>query len=163
MVGALWSSGSPGCTTSGGDVVFNINAPITHSQLDVDTGGFAMGHNVRVGGSAIITIDAIVTQSRQIIQNASSLDYQQKGQFEMLVVDFERELNKLNAAHAAEAGLLANRLKEVAEVLGRPKRDRSLLEMSAEGLKSAARAVKEIVPDLLVVAEKIASFVVGFG
>ena len=130
-----------------------------------EVGVLQMGTQIFTQGSAIVSIGSTITNSKQIIQALPSLRTEEKSQLTELAEEFERQVNKLQETHAAEAALLGKRLEEVLEALNRPKDEHSkpLLRMTVDGLKSAAHAVKEIVPDVLSAANQIALFLIGQG
>ena len=72
--------------------------------------------------------------------------------------EFSAKLSQADAKHASDVELLKKRLEELAQQVTKPtaERKKSLLEMSAKGLKDAATAVGEIVPGLIATAEKVA-------
>jgi hypothetical protein len=140
---------------SASQTVFNIK----------NSGDIHMAPQISTQGPAIITIGSTIANSKQIIQTLPSLRTEERTQLTELVEEFGHQVEKLQETHAAEAALLAKRLEEALEAFNRPKDDRGrpLVRMTVDGLKSAAHAVKEIVPDLLSAANQIALFLVGQG
>ena len=115
------------------------------------------------GSNNITNVDADLKNVQQQIGNVSTLAEDQKKQLEELVEEFRKELVKVGDDHLAEAELISGRLEEVVASAAKPpeQRKKGILELSVNGLKDAAKAVATVVPTLLPVAEKIATFVLG--
>jgi hypothetical protein len=126
-------------------------------------GDVHMGHNINVGGPAIINIDAVLTNVTQTIGNAPGLDPTQKSELESLVQTMKKELDQLKASHSDETKEIAEALEKAVANASKPpaERKQSLLQLSAKGLKDAAELVKDTAPSLLATARLIANFIVG--
>jgi hypothetical protein len=126
-------------------------------------GDVQVGHNINVGGSAIINIDAVLTNVTQTIGNAPGLDPKQKSQLESLVQTMKKELDQLKVNHSDETKEIADALEKAVANASKPpaERKQSLLQLSAKGLKDAAELVKDTAPSLLATARLIADFIVG--
>jgi hypothetical protein len=126
-------------------------------------GGNHVTNNIKVGGSAIINIDSVLTNVTQTIGAASGLDSAQKSQLEALVQSLKAELDTLKASHADETKEIAEALEKAVTGAAKPPQERkkSLLQLSAKGLKDAAELVKDIAPTVLTTADRIAKFIVG--
>jgi nucleoid DNA-binding protein len=125
--------------------------------------GVNMGHNINVGNSAVITIDSILNNVRQTVEDSKHLDDEQKTQLEVLVRALTSDLERLNSTHADESKEISEALNKVVAIATKPPeaRKRSVLELSAKGLKEAATLVKDIAPSVLATAGLIAKFVTG--
>jgi hypothetical protein len=126
-------------------------------------GGTHVGHNINVGGSAIINIDAVLSNVTQTIGTAPGLDATQKSQLEALVQSLKTDLDKLKVSHADETNEIADALEKAVTNAAKPPQERkkSLLQLSARGLKEAAELVKDIAPSILTTADLIAKFILG--
>jgi hypothetical protein len=79
------------------------------------------------------------------------------------VQSLKAELDTLKASHADETKEIAEALEKAVTTAAKPPQERkkSLLQLSAKGLKDAAELVKDIAPAVLATAEQIAKFIVG--
>jgi hypothetical protein len=121
-----------------------------------------MGHNINVGGSAIINIDSTLTNVTQMIGDSPGLDAGQKSQLQSMVEGLKADLDTLKNTHTDEAKAIADALEKAVSTAARPEpeRKRSLLTLSAKGLKDAAELVKDTAPSILATATLIAKFIV---
>lgn len=126
-------------------------------------GDVQMGHRIKVGGSAIINIDSVLSNVTQTIGTAAGLDATQKTQLEALVQSLKADLDKLKASHADESKEIADALGKAIAHAAKPPQERkqSLLQLSAKGLKEAAELVKDAAPNILTTATLIAKFIAG--
>jgi hypothetical protein len=127
-------------------------------------GGIHVGHNINVGGSAIINIDSVIRNVVQVLGGAApGLDSEQKAKLEELVKSMKSELDKVKASHTDETRAIADALQKTVEQAVKPAQERknNLLRLSANGLKEAAELVKDVAPSILTTAGLIANFVVG--
>jgi hypothetical protein len=122
-----------------------------------------MGHNINVSGPAIVAIDSTLNNVYQTISTAEGLDANQKSQLEAMVESLRAELDGLKASHPDEAKEIADAVQKAVPTASRPpeERKKSLLQLSANGLKEAAELVKDIARTVLTTAGMIAKFVVG--
>jgi hypothetical protein len=147
-------------------VIQRFTGPLLASRIDqliYDIGDVHMGHKINVGGSAIINIDASLSNVMQTIGASAGLDSTQKSQLEALVQSLKTELEMLKASHADETKEIAEALEKAVTSATKPphERKKSLLQLSANGLKEAAALVKDIAPNVLTTADTIAKFIVG--
>lgn len=125
-------------------------------------GDIHVGHNVDVsGGSANISIDS--TNVTQAIQLSNSLDAPQKAQLDQLVASLNAELEKLKVSYAEEKEAIETALKTAVTSATKPQAERkkTILQVSAKGLKDAADLVKDIAPTVIATADLIAKFILG--
>ncbi len=127
-------------------------------------GEINMGHNINVTGPAIIAIDSTLNNVTQTI-GASGLDAEQKSKLDAMVESLRTELNFIKASHPDETKEIASALEKAVAHASKPsgERKKSMLELSAKGLKDAAETVRDIAPGVLLTAGLIAKFVVGLG
>lgn len=126
-------------------------------------GDVHMGHEINVGGSAIINIDSVLNNVAQTIGTAPGLDSEQKSRLEAMVQSLKTDLEKLKATHADEAKEIADALEKAVANAAKPPQERKqgILNLSAKGLKEAAELVKDTAPSILTTASLIAKFIVG--
>ena len=129
----------------------------------VHIGDNNVANNISVGGSAIININATLNNVTQTIGTAPGLDAAQKSELEGLVSALRSELDAVKASHADEAKEIADALAKAVSAASKPpeERKKSLLTLSAKGLKDAAELVADVAPKVLTTAALIAKFVTG--
>lgn len=99
----------------------------------------------------------------QTLSNAPGLDSAQESQLEALVLSLKADLANLKESHADETKEIAEALEKAVAKAAKPlqERKKSLLQLSAKGLKEAAELVKDTAPSILTAADQIAKFIVG--
>lgn len=122
-----------------------------------------MGHVINTGDRSIVNVESSLRNTQQVIGDSNHFTEAEKAQLDGLVSALRAEIASLAEAHAAEASLIAQRLDELLGLANHPKeqRKRSLLDISAKGLKEAAGALADIAPTVLDIAAKVAGFVLG--
>jgi|GEM_PF-4463425 len=122
-----------------------------------------MGHEISVGGSAIINIDSTLSNVTQTITTAPGLDSTQKSELQSLVLSLTRELDRLKASHPDEAQEIAGALDKAVANATKPEKERksNILQLSAKGLKEAAELVSDVAPKVLATAGLVAKFIIG--
>ena len=110
-----------------------------------------MGDNIQIGSNANVNIRSTINESKQIIGTPGLFSDDRGKSLAALVDEFEVELKKLEKEDPGQAKSLADHLHRVIEASRQTqeKGGRDLLQVSAEGLMSAAKAVASIVPTLL--------------
>ena len=143
--------------------VDRIDQLIQRSVINQNFGDVHMGHNIKVGGSAIINIDSALNNVTQTISDAPGLDPAQKSQLETLVMSLKADLAKLRESHGDEVKEIADALEKAVANAAKPPQERkkNLLQLSAKGLKEAAELVKDTAPSILTAADQIAKFIAG--
>ncbi len=147
-----------------GMVVVERIDKLVHEQ-NTFVGGIKMGHNINVTGPAVIAIDSTLSNVTQTIGAAPGLNASEKSKLETLVESLKTELDSIKASHPDEAREIASAVEKAVAHASKPsgERKRSMLELSAKGLKDAAETVKDIAPAVLTTAGLIVRFVVGLG
>jgi hypothetical protein len=151
-------------TSYGGTIhVDRIDQLLQTSVSTHNYGDIHVGHKIKVGGSAIINIDSVLNNVTQTIEAARGLNDAQKSQLEALVSSFKTELQAVEATHAEEAKEITTALEKAVGNAAKPdaERKKSILEVSAKGLKEAAELVKDVAPAVIMIAGQIAKFIVG--
>ena len=89
----------------------------------------------------------------------------EKSKLETMVESLKAELASTKASHPDEAREIASAVEKAVAHASKPsgERKKSMLELSAKGLRDAAETVKDIAPAVLTTAGLIAKFVVGLG
>jgi hypothetical protein len=140
-----------------------IDSVVQESTTTQNYGDVHMGHEISVGGSAIINIDSTLSNVTQTIGAASGLDAAQKSNLDAMVQSLKTDLDRLKANYPDEANEIAGALEKAVTNAVRPPRERkrSLLQLSAKGLKEAAELLGEAAPSIIATAGLIAKFIVG--
>ena len=122
-----------------------------------------MGHNVSIGGNAIINIDSTLNNVSQTIGTAPGLDVQQKTELDRLVQSLKAQLDAVKSTHTEEVTAIVEAAQKAVVAASKPpaERKRSILQLSADGLVAAAKTVSDIAPAVLNTASLISKFVVG--
>ncbi len=122
-----------------------------------------MGTTIKSGDQSIINVDSQVGDITQVIGNSNNLSSDEKAALAGPMAELKTLFDAQRAAHADEIALIEQRLAELMKQVDKPAeaRKKSLLEVSAEGLKEAAKTLAEAAPDILGVVGKIAAFAVG--
>jgi hypothetical protein len=144
-------------------LVNRIDQVVQESVITQYYGDVHMGHEIKVGGSAIINIDAVLTNVSQTIGSATGLDSAQKSKLDALVESLKADLAKLKESHADEMKAIAESLDRAVANAAKPPQERkeSLLRLSANGLKEAAALVASVAPNIVTTASLIAKFIMG--
>ena len=129
----------------------------------VQLGDTHVSNNINVGGSAIINIDSVLKGVTQTIGGAPGLDKEQKTELEGLVNSLKSDLEAVKPNHVDEVKEIAAALEKAVANASKPPQERkkSILELSAKGLKDAAETVKDVAPAILTTAGLIAKFITG--
>jgi len=118
-------------------------------------------NNISVGGSAIININSTLNNVTQAIGEAPGLNSAQKSELEGLVGSLRAELDAIKATHADEAQEIASALEKAVVTAAKPEKKKSLLTLTAKGLKEAAELVADVAPKVLTTATLITQFITG--
>ena len=139
-----------------GDVAITRIDNVYHEEIH-------MGHHISVGGDAIINIDSTLTDVTQSIGSARGLDSYQKAELDRMVQSLKEQLDPIKITNPEECQAIADAVKNATSVASKPieQRKPKMLQLSADGLISAAKTVSEIAPSILNTAGLIAKFVVG--
>jgi NTE family protein len=122
-----------------------------------------MGHVIKSGDQSIINVESQLGDITQVIGDSNHLSSAEKAALGEPLDELKGLLEQQRQEHADEVALIEQRLVELLKQVDKPaeQRKKSLLEISASGLKEAASTLSEVVPSLLPVAAKIAAFAVG--
>jgi hypothetical protein len=124
-------------------------------------GAIHMGHNINVSGPAIVAIDSTLNNVTQTVTTAAGLDSDQKSKLESMVASLKTQIDGIKGTHPDEAQEIATAVEKAITHASKPpeQRKKSMLELSAKGLKDAAETVKDVAPGILSTASLIANFV----
>lgn len=106
-----------------------------------------------------VNIKARLDHVKQTIKNASIADGQGKQQLSDLIEKLKRALEPAASKQPEDCQRVVEAAEMVANEVAKQKPSRKFLEITTEGLKAAAEAVKTITPAVLAIATQIATHV----
>jgi hypothetical protein len=147
----------------GGTVVAERIETLTYNSTVQYYGDVHMGHNISVGGNAIINIDAVLSNVSQTIGASAGLNPDQKTSLDTLVHKLQTELDPIKGSHPDESKEIVEALQKAVIAASKPtaERKKPFLDLSATGLLQTAQLVANVAPAVVIAAEKIATFIQG--
>ena len=124
-----------------------------------------MGDKVEFSGDfrgAIVNFKSTLTDVRQSVKAVPMADAAEKEELERLVVELSAALESLSADKGELAEALARQTQGLIEEAKKEQPNKTMLGISANGLKQAAETVADVAPNVLRVATQIADFVMKF-
>ncbi len=121
-----------------------------------------MGDKVDFSGDfrgAIVNFKSTLTNVRQTVKAVPMADDAEKEELERLVVELSTALESLSADKGELAEALAQQTQSLIEEATKEEPNKTMLGISANGLKQAAGTVADVAPKVLQVATQIAEFV----
>jgi hypothetical protein len=143
--------------TGGGDYA--------EGSSDQRKGSFVGGDQLSVDGSiagSSVNFKSTLTNVSQLIGAAPHGDAAAKAQLQALIAQLSAELERAPAAQAAEAEAVAETAKAAVAQATRAQPNKTLVAISAEGLKQAAQDLAAALPAVLPLATKIAEAIQRF-
>jgi hypothetical protein len=140
--------------TGGGDYA--------EGNIDKRKGTFVSGDQFTMSGNfsgAILKIKSTLTNVSQSIGAAPVGDTATKAQLQQLIEQLSAELQKVPAEQAGEAEAVAETAKAAVEQATKAQPNKTLVQISAEGLKQAAQNLAAVLPTVLPIATQIAEAV----
>ncbi|NTW00305.1 MAG: hypothetical protein HGA19_03250 [Oscillochloris sp.] len=137
--------------TGGGDYA--------EGNIDKRKGNFVSGDQFTMSGTfsgAILNIKSTLTNVSQSIGAAPHGDAATKAQLQQLIEQLNTELQKVPAEQAGEAEAVAETAKAALEQATKAQPNKTLVQISAEGLKQAAQNLAAVLPTALPIATQIA-------
>jgi hypothetical protein len=137
--------------TGGGDYA--------EGNIDKRTGAFVSGDQFTMSGNvsgAILNIKSTLTNVSQSIEAAPHGDAATKARLQQLIEQLSAELQKVPAEKASEAQAVAETAKTAVEQATKAQPNKTLVRISAEGLKQAAQNLAVVLPTVLPIATQIA-------
>jgi uncharacterized caspase-like protein len=143
--------------TGGGDYA--------EGTMDKRKGTFVSGDQFNMSGNfsgANVNIKSTLTNVSQSIGAAPHGDAATKAQLQQLIEQLNAELQKVPAAQSSEAEAVAETAKAAIEQATKAQPNKTLVQISAEGLKQAAQNLAAVLPTVLPIATQIADTVRTF-
>jgi hypothetical protein len=137
--------------TGGGDYA--------EGNIDKRRGTFVSGDQFNMSGNfsgAILNIKSTLSSVSQSIGAAPVGDNATKVQLQVLIEQLSAELQKTPVEKANEAEAIAEMAKAAVEQATKAQPNKTLVQISAEGLKQAAKKMAVALPNVLPLAAKIA-------
>ena len=128
-------------------------------NIDKRKGTFVSGDQFTMSGNfsgAILNIKSTLTNVSQSIGAAPVGDAATKAQLQQLIEQLSTELQKAPAEKASEAEAVAETAKAAVEQAMKSQPNKTLVQISAEGLKQAAQNLAAVLPTVLPIATQIA-------
>jgi hypothetical protein len=141
-------------TTGGGDYA--------EGSIDKRKGTFVSGDQFTMSGDfrgAILNIKSTLENVSQSIGAAPHGDAATKAQLQELITQLSAALQQAPPEKTSEAEAVAETAKAAVEQATKEKPNRTLVQISAEGLKQAAQNLASVLPAVLPIAQKIAEAV----
>ena len=125
-----------------------------------------MGDTTNFSGDfrgAIVNFKSTLTDVRQTVKAVPMADDAEKEKLERLVAELSAALEGLPDGNAEAAEAIAQQTKSLVEEAKKDQPNKTILGISANGLKQMAQNVVDVAPNVLKVATQIADFFVKFG
>lgn len=100
--------------------------------------------------------------SARVITMSLGGDAALRAELQQLIDELQAMLQRVPAAHATEAEAVAETAQQAVEQATREKPNKTMVQISAEGLKQAAQNLAAALPDVLPIAMKIAAVIAKF-
>jgi len=104
---------------------------------------------------AIINIKSTLTNVQQSIGDISSNDETARKELESLIGQLSETLQKVPAEHQEQAQAVAETAKVLVDTAKAEKPNKTMLQISGEGLKQAAQNLAGVMPTVLTIAGQI--------
>jgi len=125
-----------------------------------------MGDTANFSGDfrgAIVNYKSVLTDVQQAVQALPAADDAARQELERLIADLSEALADLPADKAEVADAVAQQTQRLVEEAGKPQPNKTLLGITANGLKQATETVADVGPKVMKVANQIADFFERFG
>lgn len=143
--------------TGGGDYA--------EGDIDKRKGTFVSGDQFNLSGDfsgSILNLKSTLTNVSQSIAATPHGDATAKAQLQQLIEELSGELQKVPAEKASDAEAVAETAKQAVDQATKEKPNKTLVNISAEGLKAAAQNLAAVLPTVLPLATKIAEAIQKF-
>ncbi len=142
----------------GRETIRNNFRSANSSQSSVQIEKFVANINDNKG---IVNIGSTLTSVYQSLEVNSYINSSSKQEIEKLLQELESALKEVPDENADDAEVVAEMAKSLIENATKEKPNKKLIEISAEGLKKAAKDLAIIIPSVLLISEKLISFILA--
>lgn len=104
---------------------------------------------------AIINIKSTLTNVQQSVGDIRTSDESSRKELETLIGQLSEVLQKVPAEHQEQAQAVAETAKVLVDTAKAEKPNKTMLQISGEGLKQAAQTLGEVMPTVLTIASQI--------
>jgi hypothetical protein len=104
---------------------------------------------------AMINIKSTLTNVQQSVGDIRTNDETARKELESLIGQLSEALQKIPAEHQEEAQAVAETAKVLVDTAKAEKPNKTMLQISGEGLKQAAQNLAEVMPAVLTIAGQI--------
>ena len=104
---------------------------------------------------AIVNIKSTLTNVQQSVGDIRTSDESTRKELESLIGQLSEALQKVPAEHQEEAQAVAETAKVLVDTAKAEKPNKTMLQISGEGLKQAAQNLAEVMPTVLTIAGQI--------
>jgi len=125
-----------------------------------------MGDTTNFSGDfrgAIVNFKSTLTNVQQTVQAIPTADAAEREELERLVVALSAALEGLPPDKAEQAEAVAQQTQALVEEAKKEQPNKTMLGITANGLKQAAETVADVAPNVLQVATQIVAFFAAFG
>lgn len=110
-----------------------------------------------------INIDSYLESVTQIVNASSNLQPEKRQVLATLVQEVKAALKPVSTSHPDETSRVAETMELAVKEATKRKPSASFLKITAEGLKEAANALKDVAPTILTITGKVVQFLLGVG
>lgn len=107
---------------------------------------------------AIVNFKSTLTNVQQTVQSLPSMDDTAKKELERMIGELSQALEGLPSDKSELAQAMAQQMEGLVAEAKKEEPNKTLLNISADGLKRAAQTVADVTPNILKVATQIADF-----
>lgn len=136
---------------------------MTSSQMEVImTKHEVKGDQINLSGNvqdSIINIKSKLSHTLQQVNSIPNADQDDRAKLKQLLEQLIDRLEQTPSEHASDAEAVAETAKELVERASRKKPNKTLVQISAEGLKKAAENIQTVLPSVLPIAMEIVAFI----
>ena len=116
------------------------------------------GDTINMSGDfrgAMVNVKSTLNNVQQTIGTMATADDSAKDELQGLIKQLEGALAEVPATNAEDAEAISQMTEALVEQAAQEKPNKAMLQISGEGLKAAARNLKEITPDVLSIATSV--------
>lgn len=113
------------------------------------------------GHQNIVNVDSTLNAVNQTVQANTYISQDAKQEIESLLKQLFESLKEVQSEMGDETEVVEKMAKDLVENGTKEKPNKKLIEISAEGLKKAAKDLEIIIPSVLLISEKLISFILA--
>jgi hypothetical protein len=119
-----------------------------------------MTENYNIGPGSIVSIKSRLENVTQNIDAIPNADQATKDELKKLLEDLTSTLQTAKPENAREAAAVAKTAERLVSDAGEEQSDKSMVQISADGLKKAAQNIASVLPEVLPIATKIITTII---